>query len=134
MVILKRIVAFTIDYFVFFTALLTYLFQFGQPDADGLQSVSGLMALPILIFWLFWFPFLESKLGYTVGKGLLDLKVQKNDKKVPFSSSLLRHVFDGIDFQFFIVMLIVALVQKKQFARIGDLVAGTTVVDAKKMS
>jgi uncharacterized RDD family membrane protein YckC len=134
----KRWVACFIDYFIYFTmvGLGSYVFGNRMIDAEGsitweLHGIPGFVA--ILIPWLFFFPFIESfNSGQTIGKALFRLKiVNDNFSKVSFSSSLIKHLFDLVDFfPMFGILGLLVTTNNKYRQRIGDLVAKTVVIDS----
>ena len=130
---MKRVGSALIDYILFGLVWASYLRLFGTYHEDNFgnwsYTVDGIGSLPLFIFWLGWFPILESTLGYTIGKGLLDMRVVKDDgKPVSFGKSLLRHFFDAFDIMAFVILVIVPILKPKRFQRIGDLVASTFVI------
>ncbi len=81
-----------------------------------------------MIGWFFLIPFSEGRTGQTLGKRALGIRVLKqNGEPANIGLSFVRHLFDGIDC-FFLVGLIIASTNKER-KRIGDLVAGTYVVE-----
>jgi uncharacterized RDD family membrane protein YckC len=70
---------------------------------------------------------LESKVGYSPGKGLLDLKVVgANGTRASFWRTLLRHFLDPVDMFYFIGMITIRSTSYPN--RLGDFVAGTRVL------
>jgi uncharacterized RDD family membrane protein YckC len=133
-ILVRRCFAATLDYSIFFLIYVIYVYFFGNVDEwginDGKFSVKFDIGLFSFIFiWFLYFPVIESIYGYTLGKGLFDLKVIKensNDSK--FYVSFIRHLVDIIDF--FLLGLVAILLVKytKRHKRIGDLLADTIVV------
>jgi len=90
--------------------------------------LQGWPALAYMLFWFLLMPLMEGTTGQTVGKRLSGIKaVRENGDPPGIGLSLVRHLFDCIDC-IFIVGIIVAATNPKR-KRIGDLVAGTYVVD-----
>jgi uncharacterized RDD family membrane protein YckC len=82
-----------------------------------------------VLIWLIYFPFIESRLGYTLGKGLFDIKVVRERKSdSPFFVSLKRHLLDPVDFFFFgfVAVLLVKFTMKHK--RLGEFWAHSLVV------
>lgn len=72
--------------------------------------------------------------GQTVGKLTLNIKVVKMDGSVPsFAAYFLRWLMEPIDF-LIVGLGIVFIILSKNGQRIGDILAGTTVVKIKKIS
>jgi len=125
-----RCYAALLDYIVYFTLFYGYLYLFGHVESGGRLEVNGIGHLFILFsIWMIVFPYMESKFGYTLGKGLFDLKVVYEDKKeYPFMCSLKRHVLDIIDFPFFGAIGILLIKFGPEHKRVGDYWGKTTVV------
>ena len=91
-------------------------------------NLEGWPVFAFMVCWFFLIPFREGRNGQTVGKKVLGIKVVRlNDDPANVGTSFVRHLFDCIDC-FLLIGLIIALVNL-QHRRIGDLVAGTYVVD-----
>jgi len=81
-----------------------------------------------LACWYFTMVFLEGKYGQTIGKRVLRISVIRvNGDPTYIGISFLRHLFDIVDCIFLIGLIVAA--SNPQHRRIGDLVAGTYVVD-----
>lgn len=90
--------------------------------------LTGIPALVYMIGWFFLIPFSEGRTGQTLGKRALGIRVLKqNGEPVTIGLSFVRHLFDGVDC-FFLIGLIIASTNNER-KRIGDLVAGTYVVE-----
>jgi uncharacterized RDD family membrane protein YckC len=110
------------------TVTIVYITTFGHPNEEGGQSVEGMMAFPIFLFWFIYFPGAEGTTGQTLGKRIIGMRVVMQDGgPVTFGSSFVRHLFDLIDVSFAIGILVIKNSEKKQ--RIGDLIAKTVVLD-----
>lgn len=130
----KRIFAFILDYLIYFTFCLFYLIYFGDRDNQNTYSVSGLIALPIFVFWIIYFIITESILKATLGHYLLDLKViQIDNKEIEIKHSFKRHVLDFLDFSFFGLPAYINIKNSERGQRIGDLFAKTTIIESKKI-
>jgi uncharacterized RDD family membrane protein YckC len=105
-------------------------------SSSGDDGVSiNLSGLPFIVYVLLVFGYyflLEWKLGQTLGKKLVGIKVVTADGSVltPGKSALrtVLRVIDGLPF-FYLVGLI-CILASKQKQRIGDMAAGTLVVKA----
>ncbi|MDE3056799.1 MAG: RDD family protein [Bacteroidota bacterium] len=99
----RRCFAALIDYAIFFALYYAYLYLFGEFQLDGSLQVNGFWQLLIIgSISLFLFPLMESIFGYTMGKGLLDLKVVYHDKKgFRFFAQASRIRFYGFHFFWF---------------------------------
>ena len=91
-------------------------------------TLTGIPALVFMLGWFFLIPFSEGQSGQTLGKRALGIRILKlNGDPANIGLSIARHLFDGIDC-FFLIGLIIASTSKER-RRIGDLVAGTIVVE-----
>lgn len=126
---LRRFAAALIDYGLYAAFFYAYLVTFAeirQGDYIGTRNIFHQLVL--LSAWVILFPVLEATLGYTLGKGLFDLKaVQGNSKKPTFFRALTRHMFDPIDIVFFLVIGAITIRRTSYPRRLGDFVAGTEI-------
>lgn len=125
-----RILACLIDFTIFWIVGFIAGAFFGQYYEDGETigyHLNGPAASIPLLAWFIFFPIIEGYTGQTIGKRLLRIKVVKSDfSKISVTSSFLRHIFDIIDFIFFVGLIIATTNKSNQ--RIGDLVSNTIVV------
>ncbi len=127
-VLSRRCYAAFIDYFIFLVVFHSYANIWGMVLPNGIPKIQGsIHYLAVFIIWVFIFPFMEMKFGFTLGKSLFHLKVVYN-RNNRFISSLLRHCSDLIDlFLFFGIVAIVMVKYTAQHKRIGDYLGNTTV-------
>jgi hypothetical protein len=59
----NRVIATIIDYGIYLTLWVMYVYTFGSPNSEGGYTVSGMKALPLLASWFLYFPFVESFSG-----------------------------------------------------------------------
>jgi len=127
---LRRATAAMIDYGLYFVILYVYFRLFGIENADGTIELHGFLHLTMLaLIWIALFPFMEDWFGYTLGKGLLDLKVISIaiNKRITFGATLKRHLLDPIDV--LAALIIVVVVWRSETPRrLGDLWGKTKVV------
>jgi uncharacterized RDD family membrane protein YckC len=91
-------------------------------------NLQGLPAFAWFFSWFLLMPLCEGVTGQTIGKRLLKIRVIKMDMSpATIGSSLVRHLFDMID-SIFLIGLVIASTNKER-RRLGDLVAGTVVVE-----
>lgn len=116
-----RIVLFIIAGFI-----ANYFGRFGQ----------GIMLIVLFVIEWFYPVLFEIYRGATPGKKAFGLKVvYDNGLPITFSGSLTRNLFRFIDFLPFCYMFgAISMVLNKQSKRIGDMVAGTTVIYEPKKS
>jgi len=125
----KRVFATLIDYGVFFLIMWVYMMYFGEETNEGYE-VNGIMTLPILIFWFFYFVMIEGFWQATLGHQLLYLKVtQDNFKEIDIGHSFKRRILDIIDFMFFGIPAFISIRNNEKKQRIGDMYAKTIVVN-----
>ena len=125
----KRVFATIIDYGVFFLIMWVYMMYFGEETNEGYE-VNGIMTLPILILWFFYFVLVEGFWQATIGHQLLNLKVcQDNYKEIDIGHSFKRRILDMIDFMFFGVPAFIAIRNNEKNQRIGDMYAKTIVIN-----
>jgi len=122
-----RIGAFLIDIIVIFaaTSILISLL------AEVIPYTEYLISAPLFLFY-----FLVSEIlldGQSIGKKAMDLKVIKTNGKQPaLGDYIIRWLFSFIDFYLTIgIMAIFMIKTTRQSQRLGDLVAGTTVIRMK---
>lgn len=144
----NRMLAAIIDYGVFVIWVLGWigiLFAIADNirsliDSLGVNTliVLGVLFLGPLFFYHLLFEFFNN--GQSIGKKVVKIRVIKLDGTPPsFGSCLLRWLFRAIDIDFssFIapgIIGIVSIISTKKSQRIGDIVAGTTVIDLKVYS
>jgi uncharacterized RDD family membrane protein YckC len=133
-ILARRCLAAVIDYLIYFilTTIYGYFFgdvkEWGMIDGQFRINIAGTFWSSVLI-WILYFPLLESILGYTLGKGLLDLKVVRERKDdFPLKVTFLRHFVDFIDFSLFGFVAIALVKFTKQHKRLGDFLAHSRVV------
>jgi uncharacterized RDD family membrane protein YckC len=129
-ILARRAFAALIDYGIYFGIFYAIVYFFGDLNSDGTRTLHGFGNLFILFFiWFVLFPGLEGFLGYTLGKGLLDLKIVCERKQdTPLGASFKRHIVDFIDFFLFGAVAIILVKTSSEHKRIGDHVAHTHVV------
>ena len=126
----RRILAGLIDYTIFISITYFYVYIFGNKDDEGAFSVSGIKALPVLLFWILYFCLIETSLNATLGNYFLNLKPVdiKTENNVTFKQSFLRHLVDPIDMFFFGIVAIIIIKNSKESQRLGDLLGQTKVI------
>ncbi len=128
----KRIIATIIDYSLVSIATYIYILLFGTEDSNGENSVSGLMALPIPIFWTVYFVVIEANYGATLAHQGLYLKVLTlKGKEIEWTQTFKRHLLDPIDIFIYGIPAIITIINTDKHPRLGDLRAQAIVVDTK---
>ncbi|TAF67749.1 MAG: RDD family protein [Cytophagales bacterium] len=143
-----RVLSYFIDLIICYSYLfLVYVLMYNLYytnlllNSSGLDDIEALTTLFYVITFLLTIPFLFYDFlceyflaGQSIGKKLLGLKVVSiNGKETPINSYLIRWLFRIIENVFLLygsIPLIAAAVSSKR-QRLGDMVAGTTVVNIK---
>ncbi len=134
-ILFRRCWAAAIDYAIFYVLVILYGYLFGKVNVWYFHSFNDFKfnvdsGIAMFIIWFLYFPIFEAMFGYTLGKGLFDLKViqeKKNDLLI--SVTLRRHLLDIIDFFFFFGIVAVLMVKfTEEHKRIGDYVANSRVI------
>ncbi|MGW8122787.1 RDD family protein [Roseivirga echinicomitans] len=126
-----RILAFVIDAviiisFFFITSVIL--------NVAGLPMTTAMNILLSIVAYLYRLVSEVFFNGQTIGKLALRIKVVKLDGSVPsFSAYFLRWLLEPIDF-LIVGLGVVFIILSKNGQRIGDLLAGTTVVKMKKIT
>jgi len=133
---LSRWLASFIDYLLCFllTGIVQYFFEGRVIHGEiGIVAIQDLVDIGIVIIpWLLVLPGIETiNDGKTFGKAFFKIKAIKPDgTKIDFASSVVRHLFDCIDFLPFGGVVGLTLASNSMKAqRLGDLVAKTMVID-----
>lgn len=126
-----RILARILDGFFIFLWIITCIFITSEIRYyDSYYIVWFIMLLPILFYDLL-FEYFNN--GQSIGKRILKIQVVNIDGTTPsFGSYLIRWLFRLVDFTLttsVLAVLMVALTEKSQ--RLGDYLAGTTVISLK---
>lgn len=128
-----RILAFLIDFFIFFLITMVFGIFFGEPNEDGTGfHFSGLPALVMFLVAFGLWPISEGITGQTIGKRIFNIKVVNTNYKPIGIGQAFGRFFLGIVDYMLLIGIIIALINKKN-QRIGDMVANTIVVNAKKV-
>jgi len=128
--VFDRAVALVIDAAIIVAALwiLRGLLDLTTPDSYGVEARIGLVltftACIVLYFTLF-----EWKLGATVGKRIMNLRVVTlSGGPITLGAAAARTVMRIIDGQFLYVVAAIAVAASKRHQRLGDMVAKTLVI------
>ena len=127
----ERLLAFVIDITIVlsFYFVITYILTY-----TGVETSLSIMLIIGIVAYLYRFVMEISFNGQTVGKMALSIKVVKLDGSAPsVAGYLLRWLLELIDFTV-IGMAVLLIILTKNGQRLGDLLAGTTVVKVKKVS
>lgn len=122
-----RITAFLIDA-IFITLLFWVITAVIYP------LIAWANLYPILNFWaiflgiviVFYFTFMETKWGSTLGKGLLRLKVKAKDGKMDYRKALIRNIPKFLWFPLIIDIILGSMGNEKN--RYFDTLANTVVI------
>lgn len=126
-----RLLAFFIDAMIIFGYLFLFGFLLSASLGEGSLAGQVIIYLPAFLYRLLAEIFFN---GQTVGKNALSLKVVRLDGSQPsIGAYILRWILEPIDF-YIMGMAVVVIILNKNGQRLGDLVAGTTVVKMKKIT
>jgi uncharacterized RDD family membrane protein YckC len=127
----RRVLAGVVDLAILALGAAVILFA-GDAITGDSTDVQGALGAVILGWTLYYYFALESGDGQTVGKKLMKLRVVRADGRPAGMREIavrtVLRVVDGIGL--YIVGLIVMLATGERRQRVGDLAAGTLVVDA----
>ncbi len=128
----ERIVAFFLDSLFMMLYFIMIIFLFSLISTYGNDWVSWLiLSLPMFLYYLLWETYLDGK---TPGKAIMKIRVVRLDGSNPsFSNYLIRWLFRIIDVTLvFGSVAIVTILLKGSGQRLGDIAAGTTVINEKQ--
>ncbi len=127
-----RIVAFFIDFVILVTIILISSAFISNLGLEGWMI--AIIYIP-LMFYSFAFEYFGN--GQTLGKRAMNIKVVKLDGSTPtIGGYLLRWLFRIIDLWLYPVVFapaVITIIATKNGQRIGDLVAGTTVIKIRNV-
>ncbi|MBO3699486.1 RDD family protein [Roseivirga sp. E12] len=127
----ERLLAFLIDAVIIFSIYALINFVFDLFNIIQSLAVGGILGLIVYLYRLLSEVFMN---GQTVGKMALSIKVVKLDGSTPsFAAYFLRWLLEPIDF-FIVGLGVLFIILTKNGQRVGDLLAGTTVVKIKKIT
>lgn len=126
-----RILAFMIDFFVFWLIAMVVGIFYGEPIENEIGvHLKGVPALFMFFIGFCLWPISEGFFGKTIGKGFLNLKVvSDNYDDIGFKKAFIRFFFGFIDYMFLMGLIIACTNKNKK--RIGDIVAKTIVIKSK---
>jgi len=136
----KRILAYLIDWVIIFIWFFGWLWIMSTVVRLGLGTafdgnITAIIIWAVLFYPILFYDFLFERFnrGQSPGKMLLKIRVVNVNGTAPTTGSfLVRWLFRFIDFFMtygFVGVIMVAVSKKSQ--RLGDLLAGTTVIDMK---
>lgn len=134
----KRILAYLLDWIFIILWFIGWMWIFSLLVNFGIDSLFAGESISILIFVIFFFPLLFYDLlfetlndGQSPGKMVMKIRVVNVDGTAPsVGSYLIRWLFRLVDFTLtnrVLGVIMVAVTKKSQ--RLGDMLAGTTVID-----
>jgi uncharacterized RDD family membrane protein YckC len=130
--LLKRTVAFLVDYGIIGCYFALMLYLYGTPNDKGGYSVNGLPAFSIILVWFGVLIGTELMNGRTLGNQLMKLRaIPKEDYRgeIGFKESFLRHIVDILDVIFYGLVAIILIKRTEYNQRFGDLLGKTIVID-----
>jgi uncharacterized RDD family membrane protein YckC len=129
-----RIAASAIDFMIFYFygifVVILLISSNIRVDDDKMMILYSIILIPIIVYHLLFEYFMD---GQSPGKRLVKIKVVKLDgSKAGFSNYLLRWMFRIIDTPIFGIVGIITFLVNGKGQRVGDIVAGTTVISLKE--
>ena len=125
----RRYAAGVIDYLIVLTLQAIFGIAFGDQTESGSFSVTGVKALVLPLIWLLYFPVQERITGNTLAKRIFHLRVVRLDgRPIGILELFGRRILDFIDTMFLGIPGVVTVLSSSKNQRIGDMMAGTTVV------
>lgn len=128
---LKRVVAFGVDFFVFYLGLLM-VSRFGEivifPFPFDLNFSTNFIQIwrQFGVLFVFYLMIFEGHYGFSVGKYILGLRVLKNGREINYKDSFLRNLSKFNPYFFLLDIFsaqIIYLLEKNWNARFSDLIA-----------
>lgn len=131
----RRIYAAVLDYGLYFVGSVAYIYTVIVPDPGSRYLLIAAKALPLVFFWILYFPVVEGGFGRTLGKALLGLTVvQSSGEDVTIRLALQRRIIDVFDFYGFGIPAMLAVAHTSMKQRLGDFWAGTCVIRTETVS
>lgn len=118
------------SYYLVMFLILDGVFKFDLMDEWSRIGLISLFSLPIMFYSLFFETFFD---GQSIGKKAMNIKVVKIDGyQASFSDFVTRWLFRIIEvFWLFSAVGFIAILTSKKGQRLGDMAAGTTVINLK---
>lgn len=130
-ILFRRCLATFIDYSIISLLLFYYVLGFGVQESDGSRSIEGLHAGLIPIGIYLFFVLSEYFFSATIGHSIFKIRIVSLDNEKLKLIQILKRRFCDI-FDFYLTVGFLALIlsaSTKHHQRLGDLWAGTIVVD-----
>jgi uncharacterized RDD family membrane protein YckC len=125
----KRYYANILDYVIVIVLTALYIWAAGDPDDHGTYHVRGFKALAMPLVWFIYFPVCEAIWGHTLGKKALHLHVINLKGEPPsIIQAFFRRMLDIVEMMFFGIPALLAINVYDKNQRLGDMIAGTTVI------
>ncbi len=100
-----------------------------QPRLPSLPIAGSIAALSVFVFVFLYHLIFEAAFGTTLGKAVMGLQVANQSERGRFASAALRNILRVVDSLGFYLVGFLTATFTRQRQRIGDLVAGTVVLD-----
>jgi uncharacterized RDD family membrane protein YckC len=130
--VMERIMAFIIDILILYSFIFTVFYLFIK--ANWLSNISAWSFVLILTLpYFLYFPVIQYyNNGQSFGKKVMKIRVVKTDNTHPrLLDFIIRWLFRTIEVSLFPGVAILFIIITKKNQRLGDIVAGTTVVSEK---
>lgn len=125
----RRYYANLLDYLIILIFMVIYIYLAGDGNEFGTYRVTGFKALLIPFVWFIYFPVSEAIFGQTIGKKALHLHIVDINGQAPtIIQTVIRRLLDPFEIAFLGVPALVTINYSDKNQRIGDMMAGTTVI------
>ncbi len=127
----ERMLAFLLDILIMFSFIFVVAGFLSIPGIDTPDFLIWIMVIIAFLYRLFAEMFFN---GQTVGKSVMKIRVVKIDGTPPsVANYFLRWLLEPIDF-FIVGLAVLLIILNKKGQRLGDMLAGTTVVKIKRIT
>lgn len=128
-----------IDYILYSVVYTLVLYLVGGSLDKDSSGAEFLLVMLVTLFstvatWFFFRPVIETlNKGQSIGKAIVGVRVVKRNGEIPgFGLILVRNLFDMVDYlPFFGLAGVIVAVNTEHKQRVGDLIAGTVVINAR---
>tara|TARA_Y100001972_G_C7492556_1_gene249725 strand:- start:46 stop:579 length:534 start_codon:yes stop_codon:yes gene_type:complete len=134
--ITRRVTATIVDYGIYMSFWMFYVYQIGTPNDEGGYSVNGWPAFILFLSWFIYFPIIESINGRTIGHMITQLRVISfNGRSISFGQALKRRIADSFEiFGSFGLVAFFTVKNSERHQRVGDIWANTLVVGGEEVN
>jgi uncharacterized RDD family membrane protein YckC len=127
---IRRAIGGVIDLVVIAITVLVVVTALGYIRGDGSPNLSRITARVCGAFVVFYFIGMEARLGATLGKLLVGVRVvnERDGSPIRWHTAVVRNLMRMIDAIGFFLVGFIAICVTEKHQRLGDKVAGTVVI------